>query len=384
MRVIIAGSGPAGLSVAAAIGERADVTVVSPTLSSEWFNSYGVWTDVLRGAGYEDCAAHTWESPIVRADGRVHRIDRAYSKLDGQKLRAQMLQRSGFRSVEDSIVAVRRETGCIVVTTQSGDEHTGDLLLDASGASRKAEAGWRMHQWALGVEATLSAPVAASMLFMDFDGPDTIDGPPSFLYAMPLGGDRWFLEETVLLSSERVSMRSLWRRLRARMASKNIDMRDAQIVERCVIPLDVPASSGGGPVVRFGAAAGMVHPATGYMLGSVLSRADLLAEAMLSGDTEAAREVVWPASALVTDRLYRVAADMVDSLTLSETRQFFAAFFGLPDEVRDGFLDRLLDLRGLRRSMFGVFVRTSPEVRRILLAAGLRRARPLATAVLGL
>jgi len=105
---------------------------------------------------------------------------------------------------------------------------------------------------------------------------------------------------------------------------------------------------------------------------------------MLSGDTEAAREVVWPASALVTDRLYRVAADMVDSLTLSETRQFFAAFFGLPDEVRDGFLDRLLDLRGLRRSMFGVFVRTSPEVRRILLAAGLRRARPLATAVLGL
>jgi hypothetical protein len=128
----------------------------------------------------------------------------------------------------------------------------------------------------------------------------------------------------------------------------------------------------------------MVHPATGYMVGKVLRRAEPLAAALLGGGAEAAREIVWPADELLTDRLYRVAAEMIDSFGLSETREFFAGFFELPPSVRDGFLDRTLDLAGLRRSMFGVFMRTSPQVRRILLGAGLRKARPLASAALGL
>jgi lycopene beta-cyclase len=295
-----------------------------------------------------------------------------------------MLIRASFRSVGEAVANVETTQDGVRVTTDSGEEYEADVLVDASGASMKAEAGWQTHQWALGVEARLSTPVAESMLFMDFDGPDTEAGPPSFLYAMPLGEDRWFLEETVLLSSRRVSMRELWRRLQSRITARGIEMRDAQIVERCVIPLDVPASAGGGLIVRFGAAAGMVHPATGYMVGKVLRRAEPLAAALLGGGAEAAREIVWPADELLTDRLYRVAAEMIDSFGLSETREFFAGFFELPPSVRDGFLDRTLDLAGLRRSMFGVFMRTSPQVRRILLGAGLRKARPLASAALGL
>jgi lycopene cyclase-like protein len=106
--------------------------------------------------------------------------------------------------------------------------------------------------------------------------------PPTFLYAMDLGDGRFFVEETSLALAPAVPFPVLRQRLLARLAHRGVRVEAIEHEEFCLFPMNPPLPDLNQPVVGFGGAAGMVHPASGFMVGSVLRRSPGLAAAIAS------------------------------------------------------------------------------------------------------
>ncbi|CAN0594832.1 unnamed protein product, partial [Laminaria digitata] len=159
------------------------------------------------------------------------------------------------------------------------------VVVDASGAgtshTQRRGAGATGAQVAYG--QTVRAPGHGlplhEMLLMDFSDPGLSPSDPvTFLYAMPLSPDVVFLEETVLVASPAPPISTLKVCLQRRVDALGINVTEVLDEERCVIPMGGALPPGPQRVVPFGAAAGMVHPATGYSLNRVLAIAPTLAE----------------------------------------------------------------------------------------------------------
>ena len=80
----------------------------------------------------------------------------------------------------------------------------------------------------------------------------------------------------------------LQQRLEQRLAHRGIAIEAVEHVEHCPFPMNPALPGRRQPVVGFGGAASMVHPASGYMIGSLLRRGPQLA-----ADLAAASR--WPA-----------------------------------------------------------------------------------------
>jgi lycopene beta-cyclase len=216
---------------------------------------------------------------------------------------------------------------------------------------------------------------------MDFSHPFG-DGtePASFLYAMPLPDGSTFFEETCLVRRPGLGLGVLEGRLHARLAAAGVRLGPIAAVERCVIPLDVPIDRGDG-ALRFGAAAGMVHPATGFLLGRVLRAAPTLAAALAAGDARTAWRALWPGDALRRAHLFRYGAAALGRLDADGTRAFFRAFFGMPLTFTTGYVGDRLSAGELARGMATLFGRLPRRVALALAAGGplrelLSAARP--------
>jgi hypothetical protein len=134
-------------------------------------------------------------------------------------------------------------------------------------------------------------------------------------------------------------------------------------VERVRFPVDVgpPALRAGG-AIPFGAAAGLVHPATGFSLAETFRLAPLVASSVRGGP-RAVRRVLWPVSARVVYRLRRRGLATLLSLTAAEHEEFFDVFFALPDHHQRAYLSGR-DLRGTAAAMAAVFLAAPNHLRR--------------------
>lgn len=200
------------------------------------------------------------------------RVGRGYGRVCRRRLREHLLQRcseAGVLFVPGDVTAVDppsggAASGPATVRTQEGDALSARLVVLASGAAAgrllRYEDGAPAvaAQTAYGIEAEVEGYSASydpsSMLFMDFrrhhtglhDGaaprlrptahPNGGDGlwgtekeTPSFLYAMPLGGGRVFLEETCLVARPALPFAALKRRLARRCAALGIQVRPAKL-----------------------------------------------------------------------------------------------------------------------------------------------------------
>jgi lycopene beta-cyclase len=101
----------------------------------------------------------------------------------------------------------------------------------------------------------------------------------NFLYEMDFG-EFFFMEETLLADGPGVGFDLLEQRLYQRLRSRGIEVTEVHEVERCLFPMNLPMPSFEQSLVGFGSAASMVHPATGYSVGSQLRRAGDLAGAI--------------------------------------------------------------------------------------------------------
>src|SRR5690606_21136952 len=130
-------------------------------------------------------------------------------------------------------------------------------------------------------------------------------------------------------------------------------------------------------LLPFGAAAGLVHPATGYQLARALRLAPLVADAASNGLERGPREAVragvsamWPQSARRAFRLYEAGAEVISSLAADQVRQFVFEFFSLPNKRAVRFMAGDMQPEEIVETMWRVFAGASSRVRAGLLKGG--------------
>jgi len=197
------------------------------------------------------------------------------------------------------------------------------------------------------------------MLLMDFStdhlvGDDALQGGlaghvPTFLYAFAYDEKRVFLQETLLVArkyratAQSLEMEEMVRRLERRVAHMGLEVLRRSEEEYSVIPMGGPLPVLGQPTVAYGAAAVMVHPASGYMINRAILQAPEVAAALAAGlrgpgggrqqAAEAAWEAVWPKHRLIERDLYCFGMEVLLDLDVGLLQSFFRAFFADPKET---------------------------------------------------
>lgn len=393
--LLVAGAGPAGWSAARAAARRGlDVVLVDPRPDRVWRHTYGAWCHELPDGGPDVLppgivAAHDVGWAIAT---RAHRLEDEYAVLDTPALQ-RALHDDGVRVRRGRVVAA--ESGRVVLA--DGTELAADLVADATGAvqalSTGSRGGRRAEQTAVGVvvdEATAARVTEGRLLFMDWRPLHGAPGWPTFLYAVPLGSGRVLLEETSLARRPGLPLPELAGRLRHRLRAAGL--RDAEIplddpahVEHVRFPVDTPAHRSPAGVVALGAAAPLVHPASGFSVARSLRTATRLADALVprpdgsavidgAGRTSRARRAARGRPARVVHGMRRRGLDVLLRLPPGEVPEFFDRFFSLPAAHRraylgsDGSDD---DVIAATRAMLCVFARLNPRLRGHLVAGTL-------------
>ncbi|MFM7267111.1 MAG: lycopene cyclase family protein, partial [Cyanobium sp.] len=145
-------------------------------------------------------------------------------------------------------------------------------------------------------------------------------------------------------------------------------------------------------VVGFGGAGGMVHPASGYMVGALLRRAPDLAGAIatalvagLRGDalSASAWEGLWPPELRWKHGFFRFGLEKLMRFDEARLRHHFHTFFQLPDAQWFGFLTNTLPPRAVLEAMLGLYGTAPWDVRWGLMGLQGREAALLGRWLLG-
>lgn len=387
--VLVVGSGPAGLALAAHLGETGlRVVGLSPDPDAPWPNTYGVWLDEIEPLGYAPYLAHVWSDTVADfGRGRVA-LNRRYGRFDNAALQKQLLsrcQQAGVTWLTGTAARTEHSAVGSSLHTTDGHVHFAHLIVDSSGHTSKLitrPPGTPAFQTAFGVVGRFSSPPVApgQMLLMDFR--DDFLSPaerrdPTFLYAMDLGGGLYLAEETSLAHRPGLDMVTLQDRLHRRLAFSSVHVTETHELEHVRFPMNLTLPDLTQRVVGFGGAAGMVHPASGYLVASVLRRAPELAQAVSQalGRSDAspalaaatAWEALWPRERIRARQLYLFGLEALLTLDSARTQSFFSAFFKLPPHAWHGYLSGTLGAAGIVGTMTATFQRAPKGVRASLI-----------------
>ncbi|MBA0125924.1 lycopene cyclase family protein [Haloechinothrix sp. YIM 98757] len=385
--VAVLGGGPAGWAVARACARAGLLTaLVDQDPHRSWPATYGAWHDELP----------TWALPAVavapartrvRTPGSRY-LPRRYTVLDNTRL-GDLLRDSDVRTVAGYARALRPLRHGTVIDLTGGGTLRARVVVEATGAAHGLPRRWprrapHAEQTATGVVVTTEeagavvGDAASTALFMDWSHAPLAGEPASFLYALPLPGNRVLLEETCLAHRPGLSHPLLERRLRTRLAAAGLNPA-ARATEFVRIPLDLGTGRAGPaararPVVPFGVAAGLVHPATGYHLATALELAPRVAASLADGlrrghrpAARVARNEVWSPAAVTVHALRRKGMRALLAMPADALPEFFELFFDLPAQHQRAFLSGREDVLGTVAAMRAVFAAAPRRLRRHLL-----------------
>ncbi|CAM6125607.1 unnamed protein product [Calypogeia fissa] len=378
--LIVIGCGPAGLSLAAEVAKQGlSVGLVGPDLP--FTNNYGVWEDEFAALGLENCIGQTWKDSAMYFESDTPLlIGRAYGRVDRHLLREELLKRcaeAGVQYLDSEVerISDSNDLGSSVMC-DNGAILSCRLVAVASGAAAgkflRYEPGGPgvTVQTAYGIEVDVEnfnydPEVMMFMDYRDYKGWGTENCPdaeefrevPSFLYAMPVSSSRVFFEETCLAARPTMSFNLLKERLLIRLEKMGIKVLHIHEEEWSYIPVGATLPDTTQQHLGFGAAASMVHPATGYSVVRSLSEAPAyaaaIAAALRSGsrgvpesqerqDPKAAAlaawDALWPQERKRQRAFFLFGLELILQLDLEGIREFFATFFDLPEWLWKGFL----------------------------------------------
>lgn len=365
--VAVVGDGPAGSGLARAlVGRGVDTVLLGGDLP--WEATYTTWVDDLDGVDIvdgHDIWLHRFDSIGAHFDDSVT-IRREYGVLDNERLHE--LLRTGVTHRTEIVADVSDVDARIVVDATGWPSGLDSTDRDR----RRARATAASISWQTAFGVVLADPPAGALgspTMMDFRSPASSSGvgSPTFAYSVPVA-DGWLVEETVLAGPV-LDPDLLVARLASRLEwSPDELLGKALRFERVRIPMGAPIPGQErdrpGQVARFGAAAGMIHTATGYSVAASLRAADRVSEAIaaqLSEQADRAEDervvssAVWPTSLRRTRRLHDYGLDVLLDMDGDQIRRFFQTFFELPEERWAAYL-RLdtppHELAGVMTSMF--------------------------------
>ncbi|HVV09592.1 lycopene cyclase family protein [Amycolatopsis sp.] len=339
--VVVAGAGPAGRALAAACARAGLHTVLlAPHPWAPWRATYGIWLDELPGLPRDVVAAaprHT-----IAFGTSPHVLDRRYAVLDNEKLRDWLT-----------------DPGVEVVDGRLG-EVTAPVVVNATGGRGR---GTEQTAYGLVVAGAGALVPPDTAVFMDWSRPSR---EPSFLYGVPVR-DGVLVEETCLARKPGLPPDVLAARLRHRLVRAGVPVEGREELVR--IPLDVPRPG----ALAFGAAAGLVHPATGYSLATALRLAPTVAAALAEGlrtspahAVRAARHELWPPSAQAVHSMRRFGLRALRRMPGELVPEFFELFFRLPPRLQYAFVSGRTDVEGTAAAMLELFRAAPWRLRRVL------------------
>ena len=387
--VLVIGSGPAGLSLAIALGQRGlTVEGLSATDPAKpWPNTYGIWADELEALGMSNFLDYRWQHTSAYMGQGAIALNRDYGLINREQLQGHWLAQSKHHGIiwhEGNAAEVKHGAKRSEVMDEKGKTYSARLVVDTSGHSpalvrRLPQPKPIAYQAAYGIVGRFSSPPIepGQMVLMDYRD-DHLPAPerrlpPTFLYAMDLGDDVYFVEETSLAHTPAVRFDTLERRLERRLEHRGAKLLETFHVERCLFPMNAALPDFTQSVVGFGGAASMVHPATGYMVGALLRRGPDLARAIAQSlenrnaapaqVAQAAWQSLWPADRLRKHYLYTFGLENLMAFNTPDLQQFFTAFFELDQSQWAGFLADTSTLPEIVQAMLVLFGRTSNPVR---------------------
>lgn len=382
MDVLVVGGGPAGLALAGACARLGLATgLVDPAPDRPWTATYGMWSPELPADLPPSVVA-------ARAAGRAialteHQLGWEYAVLDVPALRAHLAGRLTGVQIHTGRVLGSPEAG--VVALADGSHLRASVVIDAGGqarpldptSSRRAPAS--QTAYGLVIDEDAAAPLVApgDALFMDWRTDHGEAGWPTFLYVVPLGGGQVLVEETSLARRPALQLSTLRRRLSARLARHGVEPPNDARSEKVSFRVDHPRHRGPG-VLGFGAAAPLIHPATGFSLAASLRLAPQVAAALAgylphapTRALAAAQEIVWPLDARVVHHVRRIGLESLLRMPPADVPGFFEQFFALPDSHRWTYLTARDDVRGTVATMNCLFRASSNRLRRHLVTSAL-------------
>ena len=383
MDVLVVGAGPAGMALAGACRAVGLTTgLVDPAPDRPWRATYGMWSRELP----VDLPASV---VAARAAGRAialteHDLGWEYAVLDVPALHSYLSDRLTGVDVRVGRAVGSPERG--VVALSDGSRIRASVVVDAAGRWRPLTAT-KTHrtpaeQTAYGI--VLDEGAVASLvdpheaLFMDWRCDHGDSGWPTFLYVIPLGEGRMLVEETSLARRPGLPLSTLRRRLHARLERRGISAPKDASDEKVSFRVDDLRHDGAG-VLGFGAAAPLIHPATGYSLATSLNLAPKVADAIAAHLPDpgralsAAHRTLWSPSARAIHRFRRIGLEALLRMPPSEVPYFFERFFALPEEHRWTYLTARDDVRGTAAAMNCLFRVSNSRLRYHLVASAVRR-----------
>jgi lycopene cyclase-like protein len=361
-----------------------------------------MWLDDAASLDVEPYLAQRWAGATARFAAGPRALDRGYALLDDRRWQLDLLARvqgagaSIVSGVSGTLASIEHDDEGVVLVCEGGQRLRGQLVVDATGhGSRfvKLEAGpapayqvaWG-EQWAIEGELELDR---ATVMDWSSTGAEEADEslPPTFSYALPLASDRLFVEETVLAARlERAPSSyfpALAQRLDRRLELQGVGrIGEPLALERCVIPMGAPLPRGDQRTLAFGGAASMVHPATGYLLTTVLRRRERVADAIatelerwVSPGAPSRRiwQAIWTPAEVRAWRLYGFGLEIICGMDRAGVDRFFAEFFALPDPCWRGFVSASAPTPELMVTMLRYFASVSSPTRTRLASALLGR-----------
>ena len=397
--VLVVGAGPAALAIAAELAEQglAVAVLAASDCRDPWPNTYGIWGDEVDGLGLSHLLEHRWSytcsyfgsgssDPADPANSPT-RHGRDYGLFDKNRLQQFWLERceaAGVQWLRGHAQELSYGSGRSQVSTASGEVLEARLVLDASGHKavfvHRPERGPVAGQAAYGVVGRFTAPPVqpGQFVLMDYRADHLSEAerqePPTFLYAMDLGQGRFFVEETSLALAPPVPYATLKRRLERRLAHRGVAIEQVEHEEFCLFPMNLPLPDLDQPVLAFGGAAAMVHPASGYLVGALLRRAPVLAAAVaarLRAEPAATSaelaavgwQALWPLELRRKHALYQFGLEKLMRFSEPQLRSHFTIFFSLPSAQWYGFLTNTLSLGELLAAMLALFATAPWSVR---------------------
>ncbi len=386
--VLVLGAGPAALAIAAELCRRGvSVQGLAPTApEAPWPNTYGIWAREVEDLGLAPLLEHRWQNSVAYFRDSALELHHDYGLFNRAALQQHWLkpcQTAGMIWVEGRATAIRHKPEASIVTTDVGQDLSARVVIDASGhhspfVQRPAKADVA-YQAAYGVVGRFSAPPVApgQFVLMDYRSEHLTEAerrePPTFLYAMDLGNDVYFVEETSLAWHPAVTYECMADRLERRLAHQGIRILETQHVEHCLFPMNLPLPDLDQPLRAFGGAASLVHPASGYMVGALLRRGPALAEAIAAilKDPQASPaaiarqgwQTLWSPDLVRKHYLYQYGLEKLMGFSEAQLRQFFDTFFRLPQSSWTRFLTNELSLPELLQAMLMLFVQAPNPVR---------------------
>jgi lycopene beta-cyclase len=282
----IVGGGLAGGLIALALAKRRPEARVLLVEGGERLGGNHVWS-FFESDVAPDCRpllvpliAHWWDGYEAAFPGHRRTLAARYHSITSEKFETVLRQILPAGRILTERRAIGVGTHSVVLSDGTRIDAKG--VIDARGPADLSalDCGWQKF---VGQELWLEAPHGLTRPVVMDATVEQIDGY-RFVYLLPFGPDRLFVEDTTYSDTPAIDRDALVARIHAFAEAKGWRIASVEREEQGALPVILDGDfeaywrSGGAQIAKAGLRAGLFHPTTGYSLPDAARTASLVAE----------------------------------------------------------------------------------------------------------